>query len=146
MNRYISEELRQLVIRRARFICEYCLIHENEAYIGCEVDHIISLKHGGATAADNLAHACLRCNRHKGSDIGSIHWPTGQFTRFFNPRPDRWSDHFQLHGAEILPLSAIGEVTARIFGFNTPKRIEEREALIEAGLYPSAEALEIMRR
>ena len=146
MTRYINEEIRQAVMQRANFICEYCLIHEDEAYVGCEVDHVISLKHGGATEFENLAYACLRCNRHKGSDVGSIHWPTGQFVRFFNPRLDGWPDHFQLRGAEIVPLTEIGGVTARIFGFNDPKRLEERAALVKAGLYPSAEAMEVMNR
>ena len=32
----------------AAFLCEYCLIHEDDTVFGCEVDHIISTKHGGA--------------------------------------------------------------------------------------------------
>lgn len=146
MTRYVSDELRQEVIRRAKHLCEYCLTHEREAYIGCEVDHIISLKHGGATTSDNLAYACLRCNRHKGSDVGSVHWPTSQFVRFFNPRLDRWSAHFRLRGAEIVARTKIGEVTARLFGFNSLKRLKEREVLIEAELYPSSAAREMMNR
>jgi 5-methylcytosine-specific restriction endonuclease McrA len=42
---YISEGLRRLVIARADRLCEYCLLHEDDAYFGCEVDHIISEKH-----------------------------------------------------------------------------------------------------
>lgn len=144
MNRYISEELRQEVIRRANFICEYCLIHENEAYIGCEVDHILSLKHGGTTELSNLAYSCFRCNRHKGSDIGSFNPLTGQFVRFFNPRLDHWPEHFQLRGPEIVALTEIGEVTVRILGLNSPKRLEERTSLFNAGIYPSSEAMEII--
>ncbi len=72
MSRYISEDLRHLVAARAEYLCEYCLIHEDDTFFGCEVDHIISMKHGGPTEADNLAYACAFCNRQKGSDIGSI--------------------------------------------------------------------------
>ncbi len=49
MSSYISEKLRMLVASRADYLCEYCLIHENDTYFGCEVDHIISIKHGGIT-------------------------------------------------------------------------------------------------
>jgi len=146
MTRYISDELRQLISQRANFICEYCLLHDDEAYAGSEVDHIISLKHGGATELENLAYACLRCNRHKGTDLCSINWQTNQLVRFFNPRIDRWSEHFQLRNAEIIPLTEIGEVTVRVLGFNEPRRLKERMLLMKVGLYPSAEAMEVMSR
>ena len=89
MSSYVSEELRRLVAARAGYVCEYCLIHEDDTFFECEVDHIISVKHGGPTEEKNLAYACLPCNRHKGSDIGSILGETGQLVRFFNPRVDR---------------------------------------------------------
>lgn len=144
MSSYISDHLRILVATRAGFLCEYCLIHEDNTYFGCEVDHIISLKHGGLTEADNLAYACLLCNRQKGSDIGSI-LPNAEFLRFFNPRKDQWGQHFRLEGAIIQPLTGIGEVTARILGFNTGERILEREVLIATGRYLTAQALARMR-
>jgi hypothetical protein len=53
MRSYVGEELRRLVAARAEHICEYCLIHEDDTFLGCEVDHIISVKHGGPTVADN---------------------------------------------------------------------------------------------
>lgn len=131
-------------MERANFICEYCLLHDDESHFGCEVDHIISLKHDGPTHLENLAYACLRCNRHKGTDLGSINWQTRQLVRFFNPRIDCWPEHFELRGAEIFPLAEIGEATARIFGFNSPRRLKERSLLMQVGLYPSAEAMEVM--
>jgi hypothetical protein len=98
MTSYISIELRRLVESRANHLCEYCLIHEEDTFLGCQVDHIIAEKHSGPTNADNLSLACTFCNRAKGTDIGSIAPSTGEFTRFFNPRTDHWSDHFQLSG------------------------------------------------
>jgi hypothetical protein len=73
MARWISTELRQTIVDRAKQLCEYCLIAEADTFYGCEVDHIISLKHGGSTEPDNLAYACALCNRAKGSDVGSLH-------------------------------------------------------------------------
>lgn len=135
MARWISPELRQNVANRANQLCEYCLIAEADTFYGCQVDHIISLKHGGLSDPDNLAFACTLCNRAKGSDVGSIA-TLGGFTRFFNPREDRWPDHFRLEGATIQPLTPIGEVTARILGFNDGARVHEREELIRFGKYP----------
>jgi hypothetical protein len=137
---YLSQDLRRLVINRADRLCEYCLIHDDDTIFGCSIDHIISLKHSGPNDATNLAHACIFCNRHKGSDVGSIIWETQEFVRFYNPRRDRWSDHFRLEGAVISPVSAIGEATARILGFNDRDRLVERQILIDRGLYPSAAA------
>jgi hypothetical protein len=142
---YISDDLRSLVAARAEYLCEYCLIHEDDTHFGCQVDHIISVKHGGPTTAENLAYACAFCNRQKGSDIGSIVWQTGEFTRFFNPRIDRWTDHFQLDGVVIKPLTGIGEVTARILGLNDSDRVLERQTLFDFGRYPTALALKRMK-
>ena len=64
---YVSAELRRLVVARADSLCEYCLIHEEDTFFGCEVDHIVSEKHGGQTDAQNLALACLFCKRNKGA-------------------------------------------------------------------------------
>jgi HNH endonuclease len=144
MARWISAELRQTIADRANHLCEYCLIAEADSFYGCQVDHIISLKHGGSSDVDNLAFACALCNRAKGSDVGSIAKP-GDFTRFFNPRTDRWLDHFRLEGATIHPLTPIGEVTVRIFGFNDSARLHEREEMIRFGTYPSVAASGIMQ-
>ena len=64
---YIPVELRRAVILRAEKLCEYCFIHEDDTFFGCQVDHIIAEKHGGETSFDNLALACTNCNRAKGS-------------------------------------------------------------------------------
>jgi hypothetical protein len=140
MTSYISAELRRLVVDRAEQLCEYCLIHEDDTFFGCQVDHIISEKHGGPTEAQNLALACTFCNRYKGSDIGSIVWSTNTFVRFFNPRTDHWADHFVLNGITITALTDIGEVTARILEFNNNDRLLERQNLQAVDRYPSAAA------
>jgi hypothetical protein len=110
-------------------------------HLGCQVEHIIAEKHDGPTAADNLAYACTFCNRAKGTDIGSIFALTGEYTRFYHPRSDLWRDHFVLRGTRIEPLSAIGEVTARLLQFNHRDRLLERDALAAIGRYPSQAAV-----
>ena len=132
----VSEELRAEVARRAGQRCEYCLIHEGDAGFSHQVDHIVSRKHGGSSAADNLAYACVICNRHKRSDVASIDPRTGGIVRLFNPRSDHWADHFQLEGAVIEPVSSIGSATASLLRLNAPERICERALLQSLGRYP----------
>jgi hypothetical protein len=136
----VNIELRSLVAARADYLCEYCLIGEEDTFFGCQVDHIISVKHRGETKADNLAYACAFCNRFKGSDIASLSSGNGALVRFFNPRIDRWSDHFRLDGLSIQPLTEIGEVTVRILRFNDNERLLERHELNEIGRYPNTAA------
>ncbi len=138
---YISRELRRLVADRADYSCEYYLIHEQDTAFGCAIDHTISLKHGGTSTQENLVYACVVYNRYKESDVGSILLQTQDFIRFFNPRRDRWHEHFQLNNALLELTSSIGEVTARILGFNHDDRLEERQMLINFGRYPRPEAL-----
>jgi hypothetical protein len=139
---YVPADLRRLVEARAEGLCEYCLIADEDTYLGCQVDHIISEKHGGPTEADNLAVACTYCNQAKGSDLGSLQPGTNQLVRFFNPRTDRWGEHFRLVGDRIEALTPIGEATARIFGFNRHERLLERRTLRELGRYPSEVAIQ----
>jgi hypothetical protein len=145
MGKYIGADLRRLVVERAERVCEYCLIHEDDTFFGCQVDHVISEKHGGKTEPGNLAYACAFCNRHKGTDIASISQRTERLTALFNPRTDSWQEHFRIEEATIVPLTEVGEVTVSLLGFNSFDRILERSALIEAGRYPSREALRRIR-
>ena len=127
---YIPAELRRRVILRAAGRCEYCRIPEDATINGCEVDHIIAEKHGGPTTEANLAYACFFCNRNKGSDLGSYKPGTQDFVRFYNPRTDEWDVHFLLDATDhitLISLTDIGEVTTRIFGFNDPNRLQERQ-------------------
>jgi hypothetical protein len=141
MSSYVSASLRRLVASRAGGQCEYCLICENDTYSGCQVDHIVSEKHGGATEPENLAYACACCNRAKGSDIASVASGTGELTRLFNPRADRWAEHFELQGPLIQSRTPIGEATVRTLRLNDAERVLERQVLNQAGRYPPAPTL-----
>ncbi len=136
----LNAELRS-VSAHADYLCEYCLIADEDTFFGCQIDHIISLKHQGKTDPENLAYACAFCNRHKGSDISSISTETGALVRFFNPRTDRWREHFQFNGSLIQPRTEIGEAKVRILRFNDGERIIERDELRRIGRFPNAAAL-----
>jgi hypothetical protein len=54
----------------------------------------------------------------------------------FDPRRDRWNDHFRLEGATIEPISSVGSATVRLLRLNAPERISERRLLQSLGRYP----------
>ena len=111
---------------RAGGLCEYCRISEKFTLAEHEIDHVIAVKHGGQTVVENLALCCAVCNRFKGSDIASIDLESGQLTRLFDPRLDRWDEHYGFRKGEIFGVTATGRVTVRILGMNRPMRIKER--------------------
>jgi len=84
----IDAALRELVRSRAAGLCEYCRISERFTLAEHQIDHVIAVKHGGQTVAENPALCCAICNRFKGSDIASIDPESGQLTPFFHPRVD----------------------------------------------------------
>src|SRR5206468_9065072 len=133
MSREISPAERQYVADRAYHVCEYCLIHQDDTFWGCQIDHIISRKHGGVTEAANLAWACAACNNSKGSDLGTLAGPRSELTRLFHPRTVRWAECFQLHGVRIDPANLVGDATMKLLQFNEGNRLRERQVLAEAG-------------
>lgn len=132
----ISAALRRLVFERAQGRCEYCRLPQVAAGHKHEPDHIIPKQHDGETSADNLALACLRCNRHKGYNVGSFDPESGALVAFYNPRIHVWAEHFELDGPLIRPLTPHGRVTVKMLRLNDPARVEERQRLIAVKLYP----------
>ena len=133
---HISPELRRLVIDRAGHCCEYCLLNQQDNFLAFEIDHIIAEKHRGPTVENNLCLSCSYCNAYKGSDIASLDPKNDELSRLFNPRTQRWSDHFKLDGGFIEPLTPEGRVTAFLLRMNHEMQVMERTMLIAQGRYP----------
>jgi hypothetical protein len=125
----IDADLRALVRSRAGGRCEYRRFSETFTLAEHEIDHVMALKHGGETSDHNLALCCTICNRFKGSDIASLDPESLQLTPLFNPRIDRWDEHYRLQDGEIIPLTAKGRVTVRLLRMNCPMRVRERQLL-----------------
>lgn len=68
----MNHALVQQVWTRAGNHCEYCLIPTPQYRLPFQVDHIIARQHGGMSMIDNLALACLHCNRFKGPNIAGF--------------------------------------------------------------------------
>ncbi len=124
-----SHALRRQVENRAQFRCEYCLLPNQLSFYPHEIDHIIARKHGGQTTLDNLAYTCWRCNRYKGSDLGSFDPQTQKFSFLYNPRTQNWQDHFEQDQFQIRGKTPEGRTTAHLLKFNTEERITERKRI-----------------
>jgi len=124
----IGAALRGKVAARASRRSEYCLIHEDDCFWGCEVDHVISEKHGGKSTLGNLAYCCAFFNRHKGPDIGTLDGRK-KLVPLLHPRRDEWHEHFRFHSLRIVGITEIGKATARLLQFNNSARLEERRAM-----------------
>jgi hypothetical protein len=135
MSRYISEKLRLEVALLANFRCEYCCIHEDDLFFSYQIDHIISIKHGGETDLENLAYSCSMCNQNKGSNLGTYLADSKRLVRLFNPRKDAWKTHFEINNGEIIGKSKIGLATIKVLDLNNVDRVILRQILIESGRY-----------
>lgn len=133
---HIPDALRRLVVERAQGRCEYCLLHQDDLPFSHHIDHIIPLKHGGRTEIDNLALACLDCNRYKGSDLSAIDPIDGGVIRLFNPHAQVWDEHFVFEGARTVGRTPTGRATVVLLRLNDRTRVMQRQVLIEAGRYP----------
>lgn len=126
----MTPAIRESIRRRAGERCEYCLLPESaHDAIAFHVEHIIALQHGGTDDKSNLALACDRCNAYKGPNIASIDPASGATVRLYNPRLDRWLDHFIAVNFVIAGRTAIGRASVRLLNMNAPRRVQLRSML-----------------
>jgi hypothetical protein len=134
MRKIFSNQTKIVIANRALYKCEYCLLPEKVSFYNFQIDHIVSLKHGGSNDVENLAYCCPDCNYFKGTDLGSI-INDSALIRFYNPRIDVLNGHFEIMNGIILPKSDIGKVIEQIFKFNDVDRLIFRRELIQLGHY-----------
>jgi len=126
----VNRELVRRVWRRAGDRCEYCLIPQFAFPLPFQIDHIFAQKHGGETVEGNLALACPHCNRFKGPNIAGVDPDTGELTRLFNPRHDRWADHFELRGPRFVGKTPVGRATIDVLAMNATGLVRIRLELL----------------
>ncbi len=133
----MKKSLREFVRKRARYRCEYCRLPEELLLRPMfHVEHILPKQHGGQDDRNNLASACHYCNGYKGPNLTAIDPITNQIVRLFDPRQQAWDEHFLVRGSWIEGQSATGRATVHLFQMNAIQRLELREELTLAGLWP----------
>ena len=137
-----SEQFREAVVRRAGNRCEYCQLPAQLQISGFEIDHILPRSRGGQTDLSNVALACPHCNARKWAHIDGEDPESGQLVALFNPRTQKWEDHF--HWSEQQPftlvgISAHGRATVARLQINSPALVNIRRLLAELDLSWRAE-------
>ncbi|MCY3833551.1 MAG: HNH endonuclease signature motif containing protein [Chloroflexi bacterium] len=134
---YIPLRFRKAVRQRANGQCEYCQAQELIGVL-LVVDHIKPLSSGGETDIENLCLACFHCNSYKSDFRIGTDLETGFESPLFNPRLDRWSEHFlwAAAGMELTGLTPIGRATISRLRMNRPAIVTARRAWIKAGMHP----------
>ena len=135
--RPISDSLRRVVIDRARNRCEYCRLAQEGQEATFHVDHVIPLVRGGSSDADNLALACVSCSLRKGARQRAIDPQTDQDVRLFNPRQDRWEEHFAwTEDVWLIGRTPTGRATVEALALNRPLIRSIRRAEMALGRHP----------
>jgi hypothetical protein len=130
MDAAIADQIRAL----AGDACEYCRLPQHASRLRFVLDHVIARQHVVRDEIGNLALCCGRCNLHKGPNIAGIDPDSGELTRLFHPRQDRWTEHFRWDAESI--MSPIGRATVAVLAMNQPSQLAVRAALRVEGGWP----------
>jgi hypothetical protein len=111
------------------------------------LDHLIPRAHGGADDDANLWPSCQACNGFKQARTTANAPVTDTQAPLFNPRRQRWSDHFAWRddGRQIVGLTAVGRATVAALRLNRDELVEARSLWISAGWHPPTAADEPQR-
>ena len=125
----MDRQTRQFVRERAGNRCEYCGLPQSLSPMAqLQIEHIIPRKHGGGDADQNLSLACIDCNLAKSSNLAGIDPTTGETVMLFNPRTERWDEHFSWNGTLLVGLTPVGRTTIRVLDVNDDERQRVRLA------------------
>jgi hypothetical protein len=133
----MKKSTRSRIRSRAGRRCEYCRLHEADVPIyPFHLEHIIATKHGGGDDEENLAWSCHYCNLAKSSNLAGLDSVTGRVTTLFNPRRQRWQNHFEWNGPVLLGRTRCGRATIAVLNINAAHRVALRALLISTGTFP----------
>jgi hypothetical protein len=138
---YVSDALRQRVAATARNRCGYCLTTQLVSGAQMHIEHIIPTARGGTSDESNLWLACAWCNSFKGAQTTAIDPATGEEAPLFNPRTQRWFDHFQWSndGVYIIGLTPTGRASVVALQLNNEFIVPSRRLWVTAGWHPPRE-------
>ena len=139
----IPKSLYAQVRQRAQYRCEYCHYPELLSSAPLSIDHLQPQSLGGTDHLENLALACRRCNERRYNFTTGIDPETDAELSLFNPRLQRWSDHFiwSADGTLILGKTPTGRATCNRLDLNDKRRPEQfiqkcRQQWVKSGLHP----------
>lgn len=142
-----SDEIKQAIRERAKYVCEYCHSPERLSANRFTVDHVIPKSLGGSDEIDNLALACRRCNERRYNFVAGFDPETQEIVPIFNPRRQKWEEHFVWvdQGVVIGGITPIGRATCIRLDLNDTRYPENdsiratRRFWIKTGLHPPSD-------
>ena len=95
MSETVPADVADRVRAAARDRCGYRLSPQRLVMARLEIEHIVPRSKGGSNDESNLWLSCPLCNRFKSDQTQWRDSLTQQLAPLFNPRTQRWSEHFQ---------------------------------------------------
>lgn len=134
----LSDAVRQQVRERAKNYCEYCLSYQDYIMGRLQIDHIQPVAKGGSDSVENLCLACELCNQYKWTKTEASDPETGEVVQIFNPRQQKWLEHFAWddEGIRIVGLTACGRATVAALQLNNALAVTVRCNWVRAGWHP----------
>ena len=134
----ISDELRARIRNQAGDRCGYCQSAQRYVFGPLEIDHLTPTAQGGTDDEENLWLACRMCNGFKSDHTHGRDPVTGENVRLFNPRIQRWGEHFAWSedGTRIIGLTPCGRATVVILQLNNVIAVMVRREWAAAGWHP----------
>lgn len=138
MSQYISLEIRRSLAVAARERCGYCWLSQDLLPYRLEICHLVPVSAGGTSEEANLWLACQACNNAKRAQVTGYDLITGVAVMLFNPRGQRWAEHFSWSndGLEIIGQTPCGRATVRALKLNNEVVLTARRWWVSAGWHP----------
>jgi hypothetical protein len=132
----LTAALRDAVLIRAARRCEFCQLAQAGQEAAFHIDHIVPRAADCSTTEHNLALACVSCSLHKAAKQTGIDPESGQQSALYNPRTQRWSEHFRWDGELAIGVTAIGRATISALRMNRPLILAIRREEFIRGRHP----------
>lgn len=134
----VSAELRERIRIQAGDRCGYCQSAQRYVFGTLEIDHLTPIARGGTDDEENLWLACRMCNNYKSDHTHGRDPLTGEKTQLFNPRKQRWIDHFMWSedGTQVIGITPCGRTTVIVLQLNNLIAVMVRREWVAAGWHP----------
>lgn len=138
MSSYIPASLKKRVRQADRRQCCYCQTQEANSGIPLSFDHILPRSKGGEATFENICLACRACNEFKSDVTTATDLLTGASAILFNPRLQRWIDHFEWSedGTKIQGITPTGSATVAALQMNHTAIVIARRRWVFSSWHP----------
>lgn len=134
----LPKGLRERIAAAAGYRCGYCLTDQRVSGAQMHIEHLVPRALGGTSVESNLWLSCAWCNSYKGIQVEATDPETGVKAPLFNPRRQRWAEHFAWYAGatHILGLTPTGRATVAALNLNNPYIVPARRLWVLAGWHP----------